>query len=118
MFWFCAALSAAGVLESVVCSCLVAEFAGYWLHRLLPGDILPFLSRNRMAHRLLPYGPMQPMREESCKHATHDRGFRTLPERHRRLNKERLAIALSRYRLGTPLQPVGGNRTGEREAFE
>ena len=28
MCWFCAALSAAGVLESVVCSCLVAELAG------------------------------------------------------------------------------------------
>jgi sterol desaturase/sphingolipid hydroxylase (fatty acid hydroxylase superfamily) len=38
MFWFCAALSAAGVLESVICSCLVAEFAGYWLHRLLHSE--------------------------------------------------------------------------------
>ena len=28
MCWFCAALSAAGVLESVICSCLVAELAG------------------------------------------------------------------------------------------
>ena len=28
MCWFCAALSAVGVLESVVCSCLVAELAG------------------------------------------------------------------------------------------
>ncbi len=28
MCWFCAALSAAGVLESVVCSYLVAELAG------------------------------------------------------------------------------------------
>ncbi len=73
MFWFCAALSAAGVLESVICSCLVAEFAGYWLHRLLHSDKLPFLSRNHMAHHLLLYGPTQPMRAESYKDATHGR---------------------------------------------
>jgi sterol desaturase/sphingolipid hydroxylase (fatty acid hydroxylase superfamily) len=73
MFWFCAALSAAGVLESVICSCLVAEFAGYWLHRLLHSDKLPFLSRNHMAHHLLLYGPTQPMRAESYEDATHGR---------------------------------------------
>jgi hypothetical protein len=50
MFWFCAALSAAGVLESVICSFLVAEFAGYWLHRALPSNRLPLLSRNHPAH--------------------------------------------------------------------
>jgi sterol desaturase/sphingolipid hydroxylase (fatty acid hydroxylase superfamily) len=73
MFWFCAALSAAGVLESVICSCLVAEFSGYWLHRLLHSDKLPFLSRNHMAHDLLLYGPTHPMRAESYKDATHGR---------------------------------------------
>jgi sterol desaturase/sphingolipid hydroxylase (fatty acid hydroxylase superfamily) len=73
MFWFCAALSAAGVLESVICSCIVAEFAGYWLHRLLHSDKLPFLSRNHMAHHLLLYGPTQPMRAQSYKDATHGR---------------------------------------------
>ena len=57
MSWFCAALSAAGVLESVICSFLVAEFAGYWLHRLLPDNRLPLLSRNHLAHSLLLYGP-------------------------------------------------------------
>jgi sterol desaturase/sphingolipid hydroxylase (fatty acid hydroxylase superfamily) len=70
MFWFCAALSAAGVLESVLCSFLVAEFAGYWLHRLLHTDRLPFLSRSHMAHHLLLYGPLQPMRAESYKDST------------------------------------------------
>jgi hypothetical protein len=50
MFWFCAVLSAAGVLESVVCSCLVAELAGYWLYRLLPIEKLPFLGRHRWVH--------------------------------------------------------------------
>jgi sterol desaturase/sphingolipid hydroxylase (fatty acid hydroxylase superfamily) len=73
MFWFCAALSAAGVLESVICSCLVAELAGYWLHRMLHNDKLPFLSRSHMVHHLLLYGPMQPMSAERCKDATSGR---------------------------------------------
>jgi sterol desaturase/sphingolipid hydroxylase (fatty acid hydroxylase superfamily) len=73
MFWFCAALSAAGVLESVICSCLVAELAGYWLHRLLHSDKLPVLSRSHMVHHLLLYGPMQPMRAERYKEATSGR---------------------------------------------
>jgi sterol desaturase/sphingolipid hydroxylase (fatty acid hydroxylase superfamily) len=73
MFWFCAALSAAGVLESVICSCLVAEFAGYWLHRLLHSEKFPLLSRNHMANHLILYGPTQPMRADSYKDATHGR---------------------------------------------
>jgi sterol desaturase/sphingolipid hydroxylase (fatty acid hydroxylase superfamily) len=73
MFWFSAAFSAAGILESVICSCLVAEFAGYWLHRLLHIDKLSFLSRNHMAHHLLHYGPNQQMRAASYKDATHGR---------------------------------------------
>ena len=73
MCWFCAALSAAGVLESVICSCLVAELAGYWLHRLLHSDKLPILSRSHMVHHLLLYGPMQPMRAERYKDATNGR---------------------------------------------
>ena len=73
MFWFCAALSAAGVLESVICSCLVAEFAGYWLHRLLHSEKFPMLSRNHIAHHLILYGPTQPMRADSYKDATHGR---------------------------------------------
>jgi len=70
MFWFSAALSAAGMLESVICSCLVAELAGYWLHRLLHTDRLPFLSRRHMVHHLLLYGPLQPMRAARYKDAT------------------------------------------------
>jgi sterol desaturase/sphingolipid hydroxylase (fatty acid hydroxylase superfamily) len=73
MFWFCAALSAAGVLESVICSCLVAEFAGYWLHRLLHSEKFPMLSRSHMAHHLILYGPTQPMRADNYKDATHGR---------------------------------------------
>lgn len=73
MFWLRAALSAAGVLESVICSFLVAEFAGYWLHRLLHSNKLPFLSRSHMVHHLLLYGPLQPMRNERYRDATHGR---------------------------------------------
>jgi sterol desaturase/sphingolipid hydroxylase (fatty acid hydroxylase superfamily) len=73
MFWFSAALSAAGMLESVICSCLVAELAGYWLHRLLHSDRLPFLSRRHMVHHLLLYGPLQPMRAAHYKDATRGR---------------------------------------------
>jgi sterol desaturase/sphingolipid hydroxylase (fatty acid hydroxylase superfamily) len=73
MFWFSAALSAAGMLESVICSCLVAELAGYWLHRLLHTDRLPFLSRRHMVHHLLLYGPLQPMRAARYKDATRGR---------------------------------------------
>jgi hypothetical protein len=41
MFWLCAALSAAGILEPVICSCVAAEWAGYRLHHLLRSDKLP-----------------------------------------------------------------------------
>jgi hypothetical protein len=61
MFWFCSALSAAGVLEPIICSCLVAEFASYWLHRLVHSYKLPLLSRGYLAHHLLRYGPLRAM---------------------------------------------------------
>ena len=67
------ALSVSGVLECVLCSCLVAEFAGYWLHRLLHSDKLPFLSREHMIHHFLIYGPQQPMRAKKYKDATDGR---------------------------------------------
>jgi len=73
MSWIYAALSAAGVLESVICSCILAEFAGYWLHRLLHSGKLSFLSRGHMLHHLLLYGPTQPMRAELYKDATRGR---------------------------------------------
>lgn len=73
MFLLRSALSATGVLESVICSCLVAELAGYWLHRLLHSDKMPFLSRNHLIHHFLVYGPGQPMRAEDYRDATHGR---------------------------------------------
>src|SRR5260370_1229697 len=69
MCWFCAALSAAGGLESAICSCLLAELAGFWLHRLLHNDKLPFFSRSHMVHHPLLYGPMTPIRAEHFKDA-------------------------------------------------
>lgn len=49
------ALFASGMLESVLCAVVVAELAGYWLHRLLHSEKLPLLSRSHMSvqHRPL-----------------------------------------------------------------
>ena len=66
-------LSATGILESVLCACLVAELAGYWLHRLLHSDKLPFLSRSHMIHHLFLYGPEQPLHTQEYKDATSGR---------------------------------------------
>jgi hypothetical protein len=112
MFWFCAALSAAGVLESAICSCLVAELAGYWLHRLLPSDRLPFLSRTHMFHHVLLYGPLQPMRAEHYK----DSSWMTRMPRHRPFDRRGLAIALQRYRLTMSLDALRRDSTAEGEA--
>ena len=118
MFRFCAALSAAGVLESVICSFLVAEFAGYWLHRALPNNRLPLLSRNHLAHYLLLYGPPDPMRAESYRyrhrasHGNADLEAGLLSP----VDRKGLEIALVRYRLTPPLHSLGGERTGERKA--
>jgi sterol desaturase/sphingolipid hydroxylase (fatty acid hydroxylase superfamily)/opacity protein-like surface antigen len=58
------------VALTVFCSCLAAEFAGYWLHRLLHSDKIPFLSRGHLIHHFLVYGPGQPMRSPAYKEAT------------------------------------------------
>src|SRR5262247_398803 len=43
-------------------SCLVSEFFGYLLHRLLHSDKIRVLSRNHMEHHLLLYGPLAAQR--------------------------------------------------------
>jgi sterol desaturase/sphingolipid hydroxylase (fatty acid hydroxylase superfamily) len=73
MNWIRLALSASGILESVLCACLVAELAGYWLHRLLHSERLPFLSRSHMIHHLFIYGPEQSMRTPDYRDATSGR---------------------------------------------
>ncbi len=55
---------AASVLVTLIFSVLVAELAGYWLHRLLHSDKVKFLSRGHLIHHFLIYGPRQPMRTE------------------------------------------------------
>jgi sterol desaturase/sphingolipid hydroxylase (fatty acid hydroxylase superfamily) len=56
---------AARVLMTVLFSILIAELAGYWLHRLLHSDKVRFLSRGHLIHHFLIYGPRQPMRSKA-----------------------------------------------------
>ena len=58
---------------TLACSCLLAEFFGYWLHRLLHSDKVSFLSRSHLAHHFLIYGPGQPMRHDHYRDATDNR---------------------------------------------
>jgi len=62
-----------GVVATLVDSVVVAEFAGYWLHRLLHSDRFPALSRGHLVHHFLVYGPRQPMRAGAYHDATDDR---------------------------------------------
>jgi len=43
-------------------SVLFAEFTGYWVHRLLHSERIPYLSRSHMIHHLRDYGPDTSMR--------------------------------------------------------
>jgi sterol desaturase/sphingolipid hydroxylase (fatty acid hydroxylase superfamily) len=62
-----------GIVATLVDSVVVAEFAGYWLHRLLHSNKFPALSRGHLIHHLLIYGPAQPMRGEHYQDATESR---------------------------------------------
>lgn len=62
-----------GVVATLVDSIVVAEFAGYWLHRLLHSDRFPALSRGHLIHHFLIYGPRQPMRAGEYHDATENR---------------------------------------------
>ncbi len=62
-----------GVVATLVDSVVVAEFAGYWLHRLLHSDKFPALSRGHLIHHFLIYGPRQPMRVGGYHDATDNR---------------------------------------------
>jgi len=62
-----------GVPLDLAISCLLAEFFGYWLHRLLHSDKIPLLSRGHLIHHFLIYGPGQPMRRDHYHDATADR---------------------------------------------
>jgi sterol desaturase/sphingolipid hydroxylase (fatty acid hydroxylase superfamily) len=59
------------VLLCVLSSCVLAEFLGYWLHRLLHSSRMRILSSSHMQHHLLLYGPKQNQRpSEHYKDAT------------------------------------------------
>jgi sterol desaturase/sphingolipid hydroxylase (fatty acid hydroxylase superfamily) len=62
-----------GIVATLVESVVVAEFAGYWLHRLLHSDMFPSLSRGHLIHHFLIYGPRQPMRAGEYHDATDNR---------------------------------------------
>jgi len=62
-----------GVVATLLDSVIVAEFAGYWLHRLLHSDKFPALSRGHLVHHFLVYGPRKPMRAGGYLDATDDR---------------------------------------------
>jgi hypothetical protein len=62
-----------GIVATLVDSIVVAEFAGYWLHRLLHSDNFPALSRGHLIHHFLIYGPRQPMRSGGYRDATDNR---------------------------------------------
>jgi hypothetical protein len=59
MFWLYAALSSAGILEPVLCSCVAAELIGYRLQELVGNDRLLFLSGIRSFTQLLLLKPQQ-----------------------------------------------------------
>jgi hypothetical protein len=58
---------------TLLLSGLLAEFLGYWLHRLLHSDKIAFLSRGHLIHHFLVYGPGQPMRHEHYHDSTDGR---------------------------------------------
>jgi sterol desaturase/sphingolipid hydroxylase (fatty acid hydroxylase superfamily) len=51
-------------------SCISSELIGYWLHRLMHGGAIQFLSRSHMKHHLVLYGPRQNQRSAHYHDAT------------------------------------------------
>ena len=50
------------VAVRVATSIIVAEFLGYWLHRLMHSGWIPWLSLGHMKHHMVLYGPRQKQR--------------------------------------------------------
>src|SRR5260221_7434388 len=84
-----------GVVATLVDSIVVAEFAGYWLHRLLHSDKFPTLSRGHLVHHFLTYGPRQPMRAGEYHDVTDDR----LDRKSTRLNSSHTVISYAVFCL-------------------
>lgn len=49
-------------LISLVAGFIFTEMVGYFLHKLLHSEKVPYLSRSHMIHHLKKYGPKMPMR--------------------------------------------------------
>jgi hypothetical protein len=105
-----------GVVATLVDSVVVAEFAGYWLHRLLHSDLFRPLSRGHLIHHFLSYGPGNPCAPGSTttRRAAaspladsnfgtgfylFDRFFRTTTKHHRPFNWQGCQAAIARYGL-------------------
>lgn len=61
------------VLLTILGSFLLAEFVGYWLHKLLHSGKIPWLSRSHMTHHLKDYGPKDKMRTQEYVNGSKDR---------------------------------------------
>ncbi len=59
--------------RTVAVSILLSELAGYWIHRLLHSELIPFLSRSHMWHHLEDYAPGTNQRSDIYKDSSEDR---------------------------------------------
>jgi sterol desaturase/sphingolipid hydroxylase (fatty acid hydroxylase superfamily) len=66
-------ITLASIFLTMTLSVLIAEAAGYFLHRLMHSERIPSLSRAHLIHHLLMYGPRQPMRTDEYLDATDGR---------------------------------------------
>ena len=70
MSWASLGMELGDGLLTVLASVVLAELAGYGLHRLMHSGRIPALSRAHLIHHLLLYGPRQPMRTAEYRDAT------------------------------------------------
>jgi len=61
MFFAILGVTLRGLLFMITGSCFVAEFSGYWLHRLFHSDRFPSLNRSHLIHRFLICRPNRPL---------------------------------------------------------
>ena len=61
------------LLITLLISFLFAEFIGYFLHKLLHSEKVPWLSKSHMQHHLKDFGPMMKQRADSYKSGARDR---------------------------------------------
>lgn len=96
MFWLRTALSAGGMLESVICCCLAAEIAGYWLHQLRHTAETRFSLGNVGSEWLA----------TSAGSFLFDRIFHRVTRIHTPLKRKGYAVGLQRYKVPIPSHPL------------